>query len=582
MTDQYKWNLESMYENDDILEEDLKAFNERLASVDDLLKEPLENIKGLLEAYEDLARKLTNMYTYSGMRKDEDSRVSKYQKLNMEMQTAYVDFSTKFSFLQPFLLSLDEDVFMELKEREDLAEYKLMLEKIFRFKPYTLSEKEEKILSTMSPVADAPSEIYYFLTNADMAFPELESTKDKLTNESFVKLQNSEDRAVRKEAFEKFYQTYKSFSNTIATSYYSNLKAITSKAKLRGYESARHMELFEDDVDVKVYDALIESIHRNMPTIHKYYEIKKRALGLDDQHMYDVYMPISKNFDKEYSFEEARDLVIESVAPLGKEYQEIYRKAFEDRWMDVYPKEGKRGGAYSSGSYDSMPFVLLNFNGTLDSVFTLAHEMGHSMHSYYAKTSNSFLNHNYTIFAAEVASTFNEALLLNYLLDRAETEEEKKYLIDFYVDSFKSTVFRQTMFAEFERESHRLVEEGKGLTAEDFSKIYHDLNKEYFGPHMVSDEEIAYEWMRIPHFYSDFYVYKYATGFTASTILANRVLNGEEGALENYFKFLKDGNKHFPIDQLKIAGVDMKDPSTVDEALKVFKKNVDLLDDLIG
>ena len=582
MTDQYKWNLESMYENDEILEEDLKAFNERLASVDDLLKDPLENIKELLEAYEWLARKLTNMYTYSSMRKDEDSRVSKYQKLNMEMQTAYVDFSTKFSFLQPFLLSLDEDAFMELKEREDLAEYKLMLEKIFRFKPYTLSEKEEKILSTMSPVADAPSEIYYFLTNADMSFPELESTGEKLTNESFVKLQNSEDREVRKEAFEKFYQTYKSFSNTIATSYYSNLKAITSKAKLRGYESARHMELFEDDVDVKVYDALIESIHRNMPTIHKYYEIKKRALGLDDQHMYDVYMPISKNFDKEYSFEEARDLVIESVAPLGKEYQDIYRKAFEDRWMDVYPKEGKRGGAYSSGSYDSMPFVLLNFNGTLDSVFTLAHEMGHSMHSYYAKTSNSFLNHNYTIFAAEVASTFNEALLLNYLLDRAETEEEKKYLIDFYVDSFKSTVFRQTMFAEFERESHRLVEEGKGLTAEDFSKIYHDLNKEYFGPHMVSDEEIAYEWMRIPHFYSDFYVYKYATGFTASTILANRVLNGEEGALENYFKFLKDGNKHFPIDQLKIAGVDMKDPSTVDEALKVFKKNVDLLDDLIG
>ncbi len=582
MTDQYRWNLESMYENDEILEEDLKAFNERLASVDGLLKDPLENIKEVLEAYEGLARKLTNMYTYSSMRKDEDSRVSKYQKLNMEMQTAYVDFSTKFSFLQPFLLSLDEDVFMELKEREDLAEYKLMLEKIFRFKPYTLSEKEEKILSTMSPVADAPSEIYYFLTNADMTFPDLESTKEKLTNESFVKLQNSEDRAVRKEAFEKFYQTYKSFSNTIATSYYSNLKAITSKAKLRGYESARHMELFEDDVDVKVYDALIESIHRNMPTIHKYYEIKKRALGLDDQHMYDVYMPISKSFDKEYSFEEARDLVIESVAPLGKEYQDIYRKAFEDRWMDVYPKEGKRGGAYSSGSYDSMPFVLLNFNGTLDSVFTLAHEMGHSMHSYYAKTSNSFLNHNYTIFAAEVASTFNEALLLNYLLDRAETEEEKKYLIDFYVDSFKSTVFRQTMFAEFERESHRLVEEGKGLTAEDFSKIYLDLNKEYFGPHMVSDEEIAYEWMRIPHFYSDFYVYKYATGFTASTILANRVLNGEEGALENYFKFLKDGNKHFPIDQLKIAGVDMKDPGTVDEALKVFKKNVDLLDDLIA
>lgn len=571
-----------MYESDEQLEQDLREFNKKLSELDELIQNPLDNIKEILYAYESLARNLTNMYTYANMRKDEDSRVSKYQKLNMEMQTAYVDFSTKFSFLQPFLLSLDEDVFMELKDREELAKFKLMLEKIFRFKPYTLSEKEEKILSAMSPVADAPSEIYYFLTNADMKFPELESTDQKLTNESFVKLQNSEDRAIRKESFKKYYDTFKTFSNTIATSYYSNLKAITSKAKLRGYDSSRQMELFEDDVDVKVYDALIESIHRNMPTIHKYYEIKKRALALDEQHMYDVYMPITKSFDKEYTFEEARDLVIESVAPLGKEYQEIYRKAFEDRWIDVYPKEGKRGGAYSSGSYDSMPYILLNFNGTLDSVFTLAHEMGHSMHSYYAKKSNSFLEHSYTIFAAEVASTFNEALLLNYLLERVESEEEKKFLIDFYLNSFKSTVFRQTMFAEFERESHRLVEEGQGLTSEDFSRIYKGLNEKYFGPAMVSDEEIAYEWMRIPHFYSDFYVYKYATGFTASTILANRILNKEDGALENYFKFLKDGNKHFPIDQLRIAGVDMADPNTVDEALKIFKKNVDLLDELIS
>lgn len=581
MTDKLTWNLESMYENDDLLEKDLEKVKNDLASVDEIIANPLDNIKEVLAAYESISRMIGHIYAYAHMRKDEDSRVSKYQKMNMEIQTVYTDFDTKFSFLTPFLLSLDEDKFEEIKNREDLADYKLTLEKIFRFKPYTLSEEEEKIISALSPVQQSPSEIYYYLTNADMHFPKLDSTEEKLSQATLVKLQTSEDREVRKEAFEKFYDTFSSFGNTIATSYYSNLKGITLEAKLRGYDSARQMELFRDDVDVKVYDALIQSIHNNMPAIHKYFEIKKRVLNLDEQHMYDVYMPITSDFDKEYTFEEAKELVIASVEPLGEEYQEIYKKAFEDRWMDVYPKDGKRGGAYSSGSYDSYPFVLLNFNGTLDSVFTLAHEMGHSMHSYYAKKNNSYLEHGYTIFAAEVASTFNEALLLDYLMKRVESDEEKLYLVDFYLNSFKSTVFRQTMFAEFERETHKLVEEGKGLTAEDFSKIYLDLNKDYFGPSMVSDERIGFEWMRIPHFYSDFYVYKYATGFTASTILANRVLRKEEGALENYFKFLKDGNKHFPIEQLRIAGIDMADPNTVDEALKVFEEHVEMLDKLV-
>ena len=581
MTDKLTWNLESMYENDDLLEKDLEKVKKDLASVDEIIANPLDNIKEVLAAYESISRMIGHIYAYAHMRKDEDSRVSKYQKMNMEIQTVYTDFDTKFSFLTPFLLSLDEDKFEEIKNREDLADYKLTLEKIFRFKPYTLSEKEEKIISALSPVQQSPSEIYYYLTNADMHFPKLDSTEEKLSQATFVKLQTSEDREVRKEAFEKFYDTFSSFGNTIATSYYSNLKGITLEAKLRGYDSARQMELFRDDVDVKVYDALIQSINKNMPAIHKYFEIKKRVLNLEEQHMYDVYMPITSDFDKEYTFEEAKELVIASVEPLGEEYQEIYKKAFEDRWMDVYPKDGKRGGAYSSGSYDSYPFVLLNFNGTLDSVFTLAHEMGHSMHSYYAKKNNSYLEHGYTIFAAEVASTFNEALLLDYLMKRVESDEEKLYLVDFYLNSFKSTVFRQTMFAEFERETHKLVEEGKGLTAEDFSKIYLDLNKYYFGPSMVSDERIGFEWMRIPHFYSDFYVYKYATGFTASTILANRVLRKEEGALENYFKFLKDGNKHFPIEQLRIAGIDMADPNTVDEALKVFEEHIEMLDKLV-
>lgn len=581
MTDSFKWNLESMYENDEVVEKDLTVLREKIEGLDALLENPYENIKEVLENYEDLSKELSHMYSYAHMRKDEDSKVTKYQKMNMEIQSVVADFSAKTAFLTPFLLGLSKEQVDELMTREDLKRYRLMLEKIFRFRPYTLSEKEEKILAELSPVTRSPQEIYYFLTNSDMQFPELENSDEKLTPANFVKFQNSENRELRKEVFEKFYDTFNSFRNTISKSYYSNLKDITTKARIKGYESARHMELFEDDVDVKVYDALIESIHNNMSSMHKYYEIKKRVLGLDEQHMYDVYMPITSSFNKEYTFEEAKELVIESVAPLGKEYQDIYRSAFEDRWMDVYPQEGKRGGAYSSGSYDSMPFILLNFNGTLDSVFTLAHEMGHSMHSYYAKNNNEYLEHGYTIFAAEVASTFNEALLLDLLMKRLTTDEEKLYLVDFYLNSFKSTVFRQTMFAEFEREVHKLVEDGKGLTADDFSGIYLDLNKKYFGDAMVSDDRIAYEWMRIPHFYSDFYVYKYATGFTASTILAKRVLDGEENALENYFKFLKDGNKHFPIDQLLIAGVDMKDPKTVDEALQVFNNLVEELDQLV-
>lgn len=581
MTDKYRWNLESMYENDELARDDLKYIEENLEKVEALKTDAKNNLKDLLLLNTDLNRKLYKVWTYSNMRKDENSKISKYQKLNMEVDAVATKHFAAFAFLKPLLLSLTEEEANKLLTNPQLEIYKLSLERIFRYRPHTLSDKEEFILSSLSTTVASSSDIYYFLTNADMRFPKLESTEKELKNSTFVELQNDENREIRKESFKKFYDTYASFSNTIASTYYANLNAKASLAKLRNFASVRQEYLFEDDVDERVYDALIESVHKNLPAFHKYYALKKKALGLDEQHMYDVYMPISKGFDKKYSFEEAKELVLESIKPLGAEYEKIYRTAFEDRWIDVEPREGKRGGAYSSGSYDSYPFVLLNFNGTLDSVFTLAHEMGHSMHSYYDRSSNDFLHSGYTIFVAEVASTFNEALLLDMLMKRAETKEEKIYLLDFYIDNYKSTVFRQTMFAEFEREVHKRVEAGEGLTAEDFNKIYYELNKLYFGPAMNVDEEIACEWMRIPHFYSDFYVYKYATGYSASAILSQKVLSGEEGAVENYMKFLKDGCNHFPIEQLRIAGVDMADPASVDKALEVFSKLVDQLEEML-
>lgn len=581
MDKKFKWDLEAMYSSKEEIEKDFSKIEKLHEKVIELKKNPKENLKKLIILEEEISRITENVWVYAHMKKDEDSNVVESQKLDMRIQALGSKVFAEFSFLNPLILSLDEEESKKLLEDKELERFKLNIQKILRYRPHTLTDKEEFIISSYSPTVNAASEIYYYLTNTDMKFPKLINENYELKNNTFVELQMNKDRNLRKESFEKYYQVYKNFSNTIAASYYANIKAKYTTAKLKGFDSVRQMYLFTDDVDEKVYDSLIESVHQNLKYLHKYYEIKKRALNLEEQNMYDVYMPITTNFERKYTFEEAKKLVIDSVSVLGEEYVSVYKKAFDERWIDVEPRDGKRGGAYSSGTYDSFPYVLLNFNGTLSDVFTLAHEMGHSMHSYYARKFNTYQDHQYTIFVAEVASTFNEALLLDMLMKSAKNDEEKLYLVDFYLNSYKSTLFRQVMFAEFEREAHKKVESGMGLTAEDLNSLYLDLNKKYFGDAMISNEEIAFEWMRIPHFYSNFYVYKYATGFSASSILAQRVLNGEAGAIENYMEFLKDGSKHFPIDQLKIAGVDMSEPETVNKALEVFAKLVEELDKMI-
>ncbi|MDY3051744.1 MAG: oligoendopeptidase F [Ndongobacter sp.] len=577
MTD-IRWNIESMYPDEASCATDMERMHAGSEKLKKLSANPDGHLKEILETVEEVSRIGEHLAVYANMRQDEDSRKTQYQKLYIESMQAMRDFQAASSFLQPYLLGLSDDRQQALLRDDSLAHFHEYFQRIFRYKEHTLSEKEEYILSKLSFASEAPSDIYYFLENADMKFPKIDSLDGKeLTSEMFTVYQRHPNVEVRKETFEKYYDTFNSFKNTIATTYFNNIRALTTEADLRGYDSARQMELFRDDVDTQVYDALLESIHNNLPSLHRYYELKKKMLKLDEQHMYDVYLPIVESSGRKYTFEEARDLCIASVAPLGEEYQRIYRTAFEEGWIDAYPREGKRGGAYSSGSYDSKPFISMNFTGTLDSVFTLAHEMGHSMHSYFSRHANEYLYADYTIFAAEVASTFNENLLLHYLIENAQTDSERLELLDHHLDSFKSTVFRQTMFAEFEKVTHDLVEKGTALTAKDFDDIYYGLNQQYFGEAMISDENIAHEWMRIPHFYNDFYVYKYATGYCAATVLCQRVLTGGVQEREDYFRFLRDGAHHFPIEQLRMAGCDMADPKTVDSALRVFAQLVERL-----
>ena len=581
--EEIRWRIGEMYPDEQKTQEDMKKIREAATEMRRLSEDPQGNLKEILALYEETQRLAEHLLVYAAMRRDEDSRVSESQKLQMASEMAAVDFQTATAFLQPYLTGLSKEQQASLLKNEEYASYHLFLSRVFRFSKHTLSPKEEELLSKFSFAMEAPSNIAYYLTNADINFPIIDALGGtQLTGEAFTLHQKNPDVAVRKEVFEKYYETYRSFGNTLAATYYNNVKALATEAQLRGYDSCRQQALFRDDVSEEVYDALLESIHRNLPVIHRYYAAKKSLLGLKEQHMYDVYLPIAGSSGKTYTFEEARDLCIASVAPLGEEYGKIYRRAFEEGWIDAYPRPGKRGGAYSSGSYDGKPYVLMNFDGTLDSVFTMAHEMGHSMHSYLSRQANDYLASHYTIFVAEVASTFNENLLLHYLMEHAETSEERLALLDHHLDSFKSTVFRQTMFAEFEKIVHARVEKGEALTAKEFDEIYYSLNQQYFGAAMISDPLIAHEWMRIPHFYEDFYVYKYATGYCAATALAQGVLDGKPHAVENYFAFLRDGCKHFPIEQLRKAGCDMANPASVDSALHVFEKRVEELEALVS
>ena len=576
---QYTWDLDKMIAGDDARlakKAEIEELLEKLTSI-----EPKkENVEEILKTYSAIGREMSTYFAFTRMKHDVDTKEATNQQVFQEAQALYAKIQRETAFYRPFILSIPEEEIASAMEKEEMKDYRLPVSRIRRFKVYTKSEGEEEILSSLSESGSLFQNTFSMLSNADMKFPTMEDGT-QITQSNYVSLLENSDRAVRKEAFEKYYSAYDGHKNTFASLMYGNVVTNVRSAQLRGFSSAREASLFTDDVELSVYDNLIQAVHNALPSLHEYYEAKGRAQNIEDLHMYDVYLPLRFGGDEKIEYDTAKQWLVDAFEVLGEEYQTVVESAFTDRWIDVYPGDGKRSGAYSWGSYDSYPYIFMNYMDNLDSAFTLAHEMGHSMHSYFSRKHNIFEESSYTIFVAEVASTFNELLLLDYLnKDAKENKERKLELLNHLLNSFKSTVFRQTMFAEFEMKTHDRVEKGGTLTAGELQEIYYDLNKKYFGDAVISDEEIALEYARIPHFYDAFYVYKYATGFITSALLSKRVLDGVEGAKEGYMAFLKDGGKNFPLDQLKAAGVDLTDPKTLEEGLSVFKEAVEQFKEL--
>lgn len=583
----FKWDIESMYKNNDEWEKDfekVKIIIEELKLFRGNVVTNSENLLRLLRLKDELSRTMSNVYTFAKMKQDEDTNNPKYQELTDRATTLMVSISEASSFIVPEILKLDKKDITDFKKQvKGLNEYSHYLDEIFRQKNHILSEKEEAIIAGVGDIANGPENTFSMFNNADLEFPIIKDENGEelqITHGRFVPLMESRDRRVRKDAFEGLYKTYKNYKNTFASILNTNIKKNIFYSKVRKYNSSLEASLDEDNIPEKVYENLLESVNENLDKMHKYIGIRKKVLDLGKIHFYDLYTPIVKEIDMDIEYEEAKKTILEGLSPLKREYLNVVKKGFDSGWIDVYENKGKRSGAYSWGTYDSKPFILLNYQNTLDNMFTIAHEIGHSMHSYFSKK-QPYIYSGYSIFVAEVASTVNEALLINHMLETTVEPRKKLYFLNHFLEQFRGTIYRQTMFAEFEKIIHEKTENGESLTAESFSTIYKNLNKKYYGDEIVIDEEIAMEWARIPHFYYDFYVYQYATGFSAAIHLSQKILNGEEGAVEKYLDFLKSGSSDYPIEVLKKAGVDMTTKNPVENALKLFGELVDKMERLI-
>ncbi|WP_027364865.1 oligoendopeptidase F [Desulfotruncus alcoholivorax] len=579
---EFKWHLEDIYPNDDLWEKDFKEVSrliEKVASYKGRLGESAQTLLEAFRTQEDLNRIDEMVFTYAKMRRDENNANPVYQALTDRSESLSAMVQAAISFFVPEILSLPAETLEQFrKEEPGLELYRFALEEIYRQKPHTLSAAEEQIIAQAEEVTQAPSNIFTMLNNADFTFPPIkdeEGNEVEVTHGRYIRFMESRDRRVRKEAFESMYSTYRKFINTLAATYNSSVKKDVFYARVRKYPSALEASLFSDNVPREVYDNLIKTVRANLDKMYRYVALRKKILGLEELHMYDLYTPLAKEVKWDIPYPGAVEMVKEGLAPLGSAYIQTVAEGINSGWVDVYENKGKTSGAYSWGPYGVHPFVLLNYQDNLNNVFTLAHEMGHAMHSYYSYREQPYIYAHYKIFTAEVASTVNETLLIRHLLDTVSERDKKLYLLNHYLEQFRGTVFRQTMFAEFEKITHEKLEAGEALTPELLCRIYRRLNVDYYGPDIVVDEEIKYEWARIPHFYSAFYVYKYATGFSAATSLAGQILDQGDQAVGRYLDFLKKGGSDYPLNLLRTAGVDMASPQPVQDGLDVFGKLLD-------
>ncbi len=577
----YKWRMEDVYETEDLWEKDIENVKDNLPKLTEMkgiICSNSDNFKKTIDMYFDIQLIVEKVYFYANQKYYEDLGNSKYQTFSGKADNLLNVFMETVSFIEPEILQTSEETVMSFIKEQNMSDYVQYFKDLYRQNKHVLSEREEEILAATRSFSSGASDIFSVLNNVELTFEDAIDSNGKahtVTHGSFIASMQSEDRILRENAFKSLYKTYNNYKNTIGTVYINSLKKDSFYAKVRNYPSSRNMFLDSNNIPEEVYDNLVDVVNKNLPLMHEYVALRKKLLGVEQMHMYDIYTPLIDNPYGEISLEKAKKTILEGLKPLGDEYISLLKKGFDERWIDVYENKGKRSGAYSWTVYGSHPYVLLNFQPNLDTMFTIAHEMGHSLHSYYSNANQPYVNSEYRIFVAEVASTCNEILLIRYLIENADSDLKKAYLINHMLEQFRGTLFRQTMFAEFEKIVHKKTDDGEILNCEELCNIYHDLNKKYYGDDVVSDDEIALEWARIPHFYTSFYVYQYATAYSAATTIADKILTEGESAVNDYKKFLKSGCSDYPIEVLKYAGVDMSKPQPIAQAMEVFKKMLD-------
>ena len=587
--DKYKWNIGAMIEDEDAIDSQLESIKTNAAKFSEKYTGNLTcDGATLAQAYIDkdqIWRELEKIYVYAHMKRDENNANEKYQAMADKAMSVIASVSASLSFFTPELLSASENTILGfIEETPELKTYQFTIKDTLRQKAHVLSPAEENILAQMSEITRASDDIFTMLNNADIKFGTItdeDGNLVELTHGNYIKFMQSHNARLRQDAYNSMYDAYKKLINTIATTYNYNVKSDVINARLRHYDSARSAALDGDNIPASVYDNLVATVNDNLPAMHRYMELRKKLMNLDNLTMSDIYVPLIEIPDQKFSFEEGLDIMRQALKPLGQEYINGMNEGISEGWIDVYENEGKTSGAYSYGCYDSYPYILLNYTDTLNDVFTIIHEMGHSMHAKYTRANQPYIYGGHSIFTAEVASTVNESLLMAYLFETNDDIQMKKYLLNMHLEAFRTTLFRQTMFAEFEDITHKAIESGQVLTAEWMCDQYEDLNRKYYGPAVATDDTIRYEWARIPHFYSAFYVYKYATGYSAATAICEKILTQGSDAALNYIEFLKTGQSDCPIELLKIAGVDMSSPEPIKKAMDKFNSLLDELEKLI-